>query len=399
MTTCGIGDPQGVLELARLGEVDLQKATVATRELDERVDRLDHPGAGGPSAADAGRERHDGRLAAGQYRLALLDRPRSARDACAGISSESSTSRMSRSTGNRFRASPIRPRWRSSRNCSCWTASNPFAQADPLGLLVPVRGRAIGGRPRHREEVVDHLPEELEELAVFRIGAGEVIDVRPALLGERRGRAREHPGNLELIVGRRHHRARAGFQRGERAVRVDPEVVDDRLHGEGQRVVEVGLGAVHDRGDLVLEFVVALRGHEERHPAAGHAAEHQEAPEVVAQGRAGLANDRLGELVGHPGDDPLERTVPVPGCPLSQAADVRVPRRRRRSAGRSRAPPGGRATPRGRGEGTWRSPCSGSGRHSEPCRRGPGSGSWPGPRERLRLPACPWSRDPAGLIE
>ena len=45
----------------------------------------------------------------------------------------------------------------------------------------------------------------------------------------------------------------------------------------------------HDRGDLVLELVVPVRGDEEGHAAARHAAEHQEAPEVVAQRLAGLA--------------------------------------------------------------------------------------------------------------
>ena len=116
----------------------------------------------------------------------------------------------------------------------------------------------------------------------------------------------------------------------------------------GRASSRLGLGALHDRGDPVLELVVALGGHEEGHAAAGHAAEHQEAPEVVAQGRAGLADDRLGELVGHPGDDPLERTVPVAGRPPAQAPDVRLARRRRRSPRRSRALPGGRATPRPR---------------------------------------------------
>ena len=66
---------------------------------------------------------------------------------------------------------------------------------------------------------------------------------------------------------------------------VDAEVVDDRLHREGEGVVERRLDVLHDRGDLFLELVVAVRGDEERHPAPRHAAEHQEPPEVVAQRR------------------------------------------------------------------------------------------------------------------
>ena len=98
-------------------------------ERDERVDRLDHAGAGGPAAADARGERDDGDLAAGG------SPPRPARPRRGGhaavrraIRSASSTSRMSRSTGRRFRARPIRPRWRSSRSCSCWTGSKPFSR-------------------------------------------------------------------------------------------------------------------------------------------------------------------------------------------------------------------------------------------------------------------------------
>ena len=66
----GIVAPKASLDLAGLGEVDLQEAAVPAVEVDERIDRLDHAGAGRPAAADAGGERHDGDLAAGDGRLA-----------------------------------------------------------------------------------------------------------------------------------------------------------------------------------------------------------------------------------------------------------------------------------------------------------------------------------------
>ena len=43
----------------------------------------------------------------------------------AWIRSASAISRTSVCSGRRLRARPIRPRWRSSRSCSCWTASKP----------------------------------------------------------------------------------------------------------------------------------------------------------------------------------------------------------------------------------------------------------------------------------
>ena len=70
------------------------------------------------------------------------------------------------------------------------------------------------------------------------------------------------------------------------------------------------------------ELGAAVRGDEEGHPAARHPAEHQEPPEVVAQRRPGLADDRLGELVADPGDDPLERPFPVPRRQPADGADV-----------------------------------------------------------------------------
>ena len=176
--------PEARWSLPRLGEVDFQEAAVAAVELDERIDRLDHPGAGGPAAADAGGERHDGHLAAGQRR------PRPAGDRCAGqghrarISSESSTSRMSRSTGKRFRARPIRPRWRSSRKLFVLDGVEAVVAADPPASASQSAAEVSAARPRHREEMVDHRPEQRERARGVGAAAGEVVDVGPALVGK-----------------------------------------------------------------------------------------------------------------------------------------------------------------------------------------------------------------------
>ena len=59
-------DPQPVLGCSSLGEVNLKEAAMAPVDLDKWIDRFDHAGAGRPSAADAGGERDDRRLAAVQ---------------------------------------------------------------------------------------------------------------------------------------------------------------------------------------------------------------------------------------------------------------------------------------------------------------------------------------------
>ena len=208
-------------------------------EHDERVDRLDHPGAGRPAAADArprARRRPPRRAASAaspRSTAAAGRRPR------AWIRSASSTSRMSVSTGRRLRARPIRPRWRSSRSCSCWTGSKPFSRRIALGLPRPSRGRRVGGGPGHGEEVVDHRPEDAEQLAGVAAVVGEVVDVGLAQRVERRASPRRSsggPGACSSAAAS--SRRRRSSSVGERAARVDPEVVDDRLHGERQGVVE-----------------------------------------------------------------------------------------------------------------------------------------------------------------
>ena len=149
-----------------------------------------------------------------------------------------------------------------------------------------------------------------------------MVDVDPALGVDVGVPLGDHPGDLEGVVARRHHGRVALEQLGDGPVGVDREVVDDRLHRERQGVVELGLDPSHDLQRLGPEGVAAIRGDEEGHAAAGHAAEHQEAPEVVAEVGLRLGDDRLGEAVGDPGDDPLERPVPVLRRQAAERPDV-----------------------------------------------------------------------------
>ena len=106
------------------------------------------------------------------------------------------------STGSRLRARPIRPRCRSSRSCSCWTGSKPLSRRIRGGLGVPLRFRAVVGGPSDGEEVVDHRPEDAEQLAGVGAAVGEVVDVGPAVVGQLARPRRDHPGHLERVIAR-----------------------------------------------------------------------------------------------------------------------------------------------------------------------------------------------------
>ena len=92
-----------------------------------------------------------------------------------------------------------------------------------------------------------------------RAVVGEVVDVGFAQRVERAGAGGDHPGNLKRVVARRHHRRAAGLEFGPGPSGIDLEVVDDRFHREGQRIVELGLHLPHDRRDQLLELVMPVR--------------------------------------------------------------------------------------------------------------------------------------------
>ncbi len=106
------------------------------------------------------------------------------------------------------------------------------------------------------------------------------------------------------------------------AVRVDPEIVDDRVHGEREGVLQFALGADHDLVDCFERFRFAGGFDNEAHSAAGHAAEHPEAPEIVAEFSGNAGDESFGKVVGGPGDDRLERAAEVLGGELSEGANV-----------------------------------------------------------------------------
>ena len=114
--------------------------------------------------------------------------------------------------------------------------------ADRSAASSQSRPWRVGGRAGDREEVVDHRPEDAEQLAGVAAVVGEVVDVGLAERVESRPSPRRSSGGPGACNTRGGIIASAPVEQlGEGAAGVDPEVVDDRLHRERQGVVEPAL--------------------------------------------------------------------------------------------------------------------------------------------------------------
>ena len=91
------------------------------------------------------------------------------------------------------------------------------------------------------------------------------------------------------------------------AAGVDGEVVDDRLHGEREAMLEAPLRRRHDAGERLLPLEAGRWIEDEPHPPARHATEHPEAPEAIAEAGPDGIDQRFGVGVARPGDDGAER--------------------------------------------------------------------------------------------
>ena len=74
----------------------------------------------------------------------------------------------------------------------------------------------------------------------------------------------------------------------------------------------------------VLRLGFARGREDETHAAAGHAAEHPEAPEIRAELRAHLLDEPLGVVGGGPRDDRLDRALEIARRHRADRGDVAV---------------------------------------------------------------------------
>ena len=120
----------------------------------------------------------------------------------------------------------------------------------------------------------------------------------------------------------RHQRIVARQQVGHGAVLIDGVVEDHRIHGEGQGRREAALGFQHQDLKPFLGLHFPLRRKDETHAAAGHPTEHPEAPEIGTEFGFALLDEPLGEVVGGPRDDGLQRLPEIARGGLADAADI-----------------------------------------------------------------------------
>ena len=131
-------------------------------------------------------------------------------------------------------------------------------------------------------------------------------------------------GRGDQGVVRGGHERRGVFEQiGAGALFIDGEVVDDRVHGEGEGVLEITFGSRHDLLELFPGLGHAMRGHDEAHAAAGHSTEHPEAPEILAELGARAVDEGFGVEIRGPGDDGLDRAMEVAGGGGADGGDVR----------------------------------------------------------------------------
>ena len=133
----------------------------------------------------------------------------------------------------------------------------------------------------------------------------------------------EQRGEVELVVIGRQGGVRAIEKGGEGAVGIDGEIIDHRLHREGQRVAEQGFRFRHDREHACLRLGLAGGIEDETHATARHAAEHPEAPEIIAELLLRAGDEGFRVEVRGPGDDRLQRTSEIFRGEFSERPDVR----------------------------------------------------------------------------
>ena len=140
--------------------------------------------------------------------------------------------------------------------------------------------------------------------------------------GEVAGFAAEVSGDCELIELDGQEGVGAGEQRRDGAVFVDGEIVDDGIHRERERGLELVFRGEHDCEQAGLGLDAPMRRENKTHAAAGHAAEHPETPEILAERLAGAGDKLLGVVVAHPRNHRLEGPEEIFGERAPEAADV-----------------------------------------------------------------------------
>src|SRR5688572_33426107 len=114
-----------------------------------------------------------------------------------------------------------------------------------------------------------------------------------------------------------------GFQRvSPGAALVDREIVNDWLHGKWQGGLQLAFGTGHDFLQRILCPGLRIGCEDKTHAPAGHAAQHPETPEVLAELLRGPRNEGLRVKIGGPGNDCLDWTLKISGRGRANDANI-----------------------------------------------------------------------------
>ena len=158
------------------------------------------------------------------------------------------------------------------------------------------------------------IEERLHHTAQLHVGAArgaKLVELRPHQGRERVAVLSQQRWYGQRVIAGRHERRAAVEQVGEGPALVNGEVIDHRLHREGQGVLELPLGGGHDLLQALLCQGFLLRGEDEPHAPAGHPAKHPESPERIAEFRAHSPDERLREIIRGPRNNGLDRLAEV----------------------------------------------------------------------------------------
>ncbi len=109
---------------------------------------------------------------------------------------------------------------------------------------------------------------------------------------------------------------------GGAAALIDFKIVDHRVHGKGQGILQRVFLLEHDLQEPGLRLFLDRGIEDESHAATGHAAQHPEAPETIAEFRTHMLDQALGVIGTCPGDNRFDRTEKVLGGQFTQFADI-----------------------------------------------------------------------------
>ena len=89
-------------------------------------------------------------------------------------------------------------------------------------------------------------------------------------------------------------------------------------------MAQLPLGLFHGLLEEVLGFAFSVGGKDKAHPAAGHAAEHPETPEIIGKTGFDALDESFSVKIARPGDDRLERLEEIAGGGGANGADILV---------------------------------------------------------------------------